>query len=44
MLELLFVGFGGTELAITLYRIVVGTFFTLSGYHKLSNTAPFRHR
>jgi uncharacterized membrane protein YphA (DoxX/SURF4 family) len=37
MVELLFAGFGWTDLAITLNRVAVGAFFTLSGYHKLFN-------
>ena len=37
MMDLLFVGVGGTDLAITLNRIAIGTFFMLSGYHKLFN-------
>jgi uncharacterized membrane protein YphA (DoxX/SURF4 family) len=35
MMDLLFVGLGWTDLALTLNRIVVGAFFMLSGYHKL---------
>jgi uncharacterized membrane protein YphA (DoxX/SURF4 family) len=42
MMNLLFVGVGWTDLAITLNRIAVGAFFMLSGYHKLFN--PDRHR
>ena len=42
MMDLLFVGVGWTDLAITLNRIAVGAFFMLSGYHKLFN--PERHR
>ena len=42
MMDLLFVGVGWTDLAITLNRIAVGAFFMLSGYHKLFNTD--RHR
>src|SRR5580658_5384927 len=42
MLNLLFVGIGWTDLAITLNRIAVGAFFMLSGYHKLFNAE--RHR
>src|SRR5271163_970086 len=42
MMDLLFVGIGWTDLAITLNRIAVGTFFMLSGYHKLFNAE--RHR
>ena len=42
MMDLLFNGFGWTDIALTLNRVAVGTFFMLSGYHKLFN-AP-RHR
>ena len=42
MKDLLFVGVGWTDLAITLNRIAVGAFFMLSGYHKLFNAE--RHR
>jgi uncharacterized membrane protein YphA (DoxX/SURF4 family) len=42
MMNLLFVGIGWTDLAITLNRIAVGAFFILSGYHKLFNAD--RHR
>jgi uncharacterized membrane protein YphA (DoxX/SURF4 family) len=42
MINLLFVGIGWTDLAITLNRIAVGAFFMLSGYHKLFNAD--RHR
>jgi len=35
-------GVGWTDVALTLNRIAVGTFFALSGYHKLFN--PQRHR
>src|SRR6201994_4009089 len=42
IMDLLFVGLGGTQLAITLNRIAVGAFFMLSGYHKLFNAE--RHR
>jgi uncharacterized membrane protein YphA (DoxX/SURF4 family) len=41
-MDLLFFGFGGTDLAIALNRIAVGAFFMLSGYHKLFNAE--RHR
>jgi uncharacterized membrane protein YphA (DoxX/SURF4 family) len=41
-MDILFVGVGWTNLAITLNRIAVGTFFMLSGYHKLFNAE--RHR
>ena len=37
MIELLFAGFGWTDIAMTLVRIAVGLFFMLSGYHKLFN-------
>ena len=40
--DLLFVGVGHTDLALTVNRIAVGTFFMLSGYHKLFNAE--RHR
>jgi uncharacterized membrane protein YphA (DoxX/SURF4 family) len=42
MIDLLFVGLGWTDLALTLNRMVVGAFFMLSGYHKLFNAE--RHR
>src|SRR5580704_6105170 len=42
MIDLLFVGVGWTDLALTLNRIAVGAFFMLSGYHKLFNAE--RHR
>jgi uncharacterized membrane protein YphA (DoxX/SURF4 family) len=42
MIDLLFNGVGWTDIALTLNRIAVGTFFMLSGYHKLFN--PQRHR
>ena len=42
MMDLPFVGVGGADVAITLNRIAVGTFFMLSGYHKLFNAE--RHR
>jgi uncharacterized membrane protein YphA (DoxX/SURF4 family) len=42
IMDLLFLGFGWTDLAITLNRIAVGAFFMLSGYHKLFNAE--RHR
>ena len=42
MMDLLFLGVGWTDLAITLNRIAVGAFFMLSGYHKLFNAE--RHR
>jgi putative oxidoreductase len=41
-MDSLFVGVGYTDLAFTLNRIAVGTFFMLSGYHKLFNAE--RHR
>jgi uncharacterized membrane protein YphA (DoxX/SURF4 family) len=42
MMDLLFLGVGWTDLALTLNRIAVGAFFMLSGYHKLFNAE--RHR
>jgi hypothetical protein len=42
MMDLLFVGIGWPDLAITLNRIAVGAFFLQSGYHKLFNAE--RHR
>ena len=42
IMDWLFLGVGGTELAMTLNRIAVGGFFMLSGYHKLFNAE--RHR
>jgi uncharacterized membrane protein YphA (DoxX/SURF4 family) len=42
MVDVLFVGVGWTDLALTLNRIAVGAFFMLSGYHKLFNAE--RHR
>src|SRR6201987_3767291 len=42
MMDVLFVGGGWTDLALTLNRIAVGAFFMLSGYHKLVNAE--RHR
>jgi uncharacterized membrane protein YphA (DoxX/SURF4 family) len=42
MMDILFNGVGWTDVALTLSRIAVGTFFMLSGYHKLFN--PQRHR
>ena len=42
MIDLLFVGVGWNDLALTLNRIAVGAFFMLSGYHKLFNAE--RHR
>ena len=42
MLDLLFVGIGWTDLAITLNRFAVGAFFMLSGYRKLFDAE--RHR
>ena len=41
-MDLLFLGVGWTDLAMTLNRIAVGTFFMLSGYHKLFDAE--RHR
>ena len=42
MMDLLFVGVGWTDLALTLNRLAVGSFFMHSGYHKLFNAE--RHR
>ena len=42
MMDLLFVGVGWTDRAMTLSRIAVGAFFMPSGYHKLFNAE--RHR
>src|ERR1700728_2940288 len=42
MMDLLFLGIGWTDLALTLSRIAVGAFFMHSGYHKLFNAE--RHR
>ena len=42
MIDILFNGVGWTDIALTLNRMAVGTFFMLSGYHKLFN--PQRHR
>src|SRR5208282_5089368 len=42
MIDILFNGFGWTDIALTLNRIAVGLFFMLSGYHKLFNAE--RHR
>ena len=42
LMDLLFVGVGWTDIAMTLNRIAVGAFFMLSGYHKLFNAE--RHR
>ena len=35
MMDLLFAGIGWTDVAMTLNRIAVGSFFMHSGYHKL---------
>ena len=43
MMDLLFVGVGWTDIALTLNRIAVGAFFMLSGYHKLFNAAAPPH-
>ncbi len=37
MIDILFVGIGWTDIALTLNRIAVGAFFMHSGYHKLFN-------
>ena len=42
MIDILFNGVGGADIALTLNRIAVGMFFMFSGYHKLFN--PERHR
>ena len=42
MIDMLFNGVGWTDIALTLNRVAVGTFFMLSGYRKLFN--PERHR
>jgi uncharacterized membrane protein YphA (DoxX/SURF4 family) len=42
MMDLLFNGVGWTDIALTLNRIAVGTFFMLSGYHKLFNARGHR--
>src|SRR5271154_3356817 len=42
MMDLLFVGIGWTDIALTLNRVAVGAFFMLSGYHKLFDAD--RHR
>jgi uncharacterized membrane protein YphA (DoxX/SURF4 family) len=42
VMDLLFVDVGDTDLALTLNRIAVGTFFMLPGYHKPLNAE--RHR
>ena len=42
MTDLLFRGIGWTDIALTLSRIAVGSFFMHSGYHKLFNAE--RHR
>src|ERR1700692_2000511 len=42
MIDLLFVGVGLADLALTLNRFAVGAFFMRSGYHKLFNAE--RHR
>ena len=42
MIDILFNGVGWTDIALTLNRIVVGSFFMHSGYHKLFNSE--RHR
>src|SRR5271156_2590365 len=42
IMDILFLGVGWTDIALTLSRIAVGTFFMHSGYHKLFNAE--RHR
>src|ERR1700685_2501295 len=44
MMDLLFHGVGWPGVALTLNRIAVGTFFMLSGYHKLFNSQHHRAR
>jgi uncharacterized membrane protein YphA (DoxX/SURF4 family) len=38
MIDLLFRGVGRIDIALLLNRVAIGTFFMLSGYHKLFNT------
>jgi uncharacterized membrane protein YphA (DoxX/SURF4 family) len=42
VIDLLFKGVGGADIALTLNRVAVGMFFMFSGYHKLFNAE--RHR
>jgi uncharacterized membrane protein YphA (DoxX/SURF4 family) len=42
MVDVLFEGIGGSDIALLLNRIAVGMFFMFSGYHKLFNAQ--RHR
>ena len=42
MVDVLFEGIGGSDIALLLNRIAVGLFFMFSGYHKLFNAQ--RHR
>ena len=42
MIDMLFKGVGWSDIAFLLNRVAVGTFFMLSGYHKLFNAQ--RHR
>jgi uncharacterized membrane protein YphA (DoxX/SURF4 family) len=42
VIDILFKGVGWTDIALTLDRLAVGTFFMFSGYHKLFNAQ--RHR
>jgi uncharacterized membrane protein YphA (DoxX/SURF4 family) len=37
MIDILFNGVGGADIALTLDRVVIGIFFLSSGYHKLFN-------
>ena len=43
MMDLLFVGVGWTDIALTLNRIAVGAFFMLSGYRRLSTQSATVH-
>jgi uncharacterized membrane protein YphA (DoxX/SURF4 family) len=38
MVDLLFTGWGWTDIALLSNRLAVGTFFMISGYHKLFNS------
>jgi uncharacterized membrane protein YphA (DoxX/SURF4 family) len=42
VIDILFRGIGSTDIALTVIRVAVGTFFMFSGYHKLFNAQ--RHR
>ena len=41
MIESVFTGIGGDDIAVTGLRVLIGAFFVISGYHKLFN--PARH-